>query len=251
MNNVAVVVGLGCLFLGTMFLLFRSQILLLIGRLARVEFPIRENQWTSSKALTLWDTQPWNWYKTWMNALLHPNEDTWNVLLSEKGVSFKKAYLWITITSLLFPIVNSMVAWIKSPQAIATSGIVSLIRNIFLVGILEPLGFIAITGTIHILAKLFLGKGIYRNFFVVFATSYAPISLLYTFAALIRWSFESKFWLYAGLLFDYYFIIFVSTEIIKFTYHMNRFAALLISIVVAALAWFIAYRIYCVTGFGI
>jgi hypothetical protein len=251
LNNVEVVVGIGCLFLGTMFLLFRPQILILIGRLANTEFSIRKNQWTNAEAVTLSDTLPWNWYKAWRNALLHPNEDTWIALSSEKGVSFKKAYLWITITSLLFPLVYSIVTWIKFPQAINASSLVSFIRNILLVGVLEPVGFIAITGTIHLLAKLFLGKGNYRNFFVVFATSYAPISLLYTFAALMRWSFVSKFWLYAGLLLAYYFIIFVCTEIVRFNYHINRFTALLINVVVAGSAFFLAYRIYCATGFGI
>ncbi len=251
MNSELIIVVICGLLLAATLYLFSPQFLILLGRLSKAEFPMRGNRWTNSESVTSRDTHPWNWYKAWMNALLHPNEDTWNALLSEKGVSFKKAYLWITITSLLFPLVYSIVAWLKFPQTITTSSIVGSIRNIFLVGILEPLGFIAITGTIHFLAKLFLGKGIYRNFFVVFATSYAPISLLYTFAALIRWSFESRLWLYAGLLFDYYFIIFVSTEIIKFTYHINRLVALLISIFMAALAWFLTYQIYCVTGFGI
>jgi hypothetical protein len=232
-------------------LLFRPQILILLGRLARTEFPIRVNRSTNSESVTLKDTQPWNWYQIWWNALWHPNEDTWNRLLSEECVSFQKAYLWLTITSLLFPLVYSIVTWLKFPQAVTANSVVTLARNIALVGVLEPLLFVAITGIIHFLVKLFLGQGSYRNFFVVFATSYVPISLLYTFAALLRWSFLSKFWLYTGLLFYYYFMLFVLTEIIKVNYRINLLAALLINVAVAAVTSFLAYRIYCATGFGI
>ena len=222
-----------------------------MGRLAKIESPIKGIRWGNAASITPRVAKPWNWYNVWMNALLHPNEDTWNALLAEKRISFKKVYLWITITLLLFPLVYTIVTWIKFPQAITTSSILIFSRNILLVGVFEPLGLIAITGTIHLLAQFFLGKGQYRDFFVVFATSYAPISLLYTFAALIRWSFESTFWLYAGLVLHYYFYIFVSTEIITFNYQINRFKAFLINVVVVGLTTFLAYRIYCATGFGI
>jgi len=52
-------------------------------------------------------------------------------------------------------------------------------------------------------------------------------------------------------LFYYYFILFVSTEIIKVNYRINLLAALLINVAVAAATSFVAYRIYCATGFGI
>jgi hypothetical protein len=220
-----------------------------LNRLASVEFHFAENLRTRSKASTD-DVHPWAWHKVWLNSFLHPNDGTWNRLLSEKSISFIRVCFWITLTSLSFPLVYSIVVWVKFPQSITTGNLLGSAKNILLIGIFEPIGFIAITGTIHVLAKLF-GKGDYRNLFVVFATSYVPISLLHTFIALFKWSFASKAWLYASVLLNFYFIIFVSTEIIKFNYHTNRLVALLISIAVTATSYFVVYRIYCLTGLGI
>ena len=243
MSIETIVVGL-CLCVVGLYFLFRPQILILLNRLASFEFHIAGNSWAKSKTDTPKDIKPWSWHKAWANSLLHPNEDTWIRLLSEKNISFIKAYSWITLSSLLFPLAYSVVAW-KT-----TGDLLKSVKNILLIGILEPIGFITITGTIHVLAKLF-GKGNFQNFFVVFATSYVPISLLYTFAALFRWSFASKAWLYAGVILNFYFTIFVSTEIIKFNYRTNRLTAFLINVAVTSLSSFVAYRIYCVTGFGI
>ena len=235
MNSETLIVGIGCLFLATTFFLFRSQILIWLGRLAKTEFHVGENQWVHTETVTPRDTKPWNWYEAWMNALLHPNADTWNILLFQKRISFIKTYVWVTITSLLFPLVSSVVTWIKFPLATTTSSIVGFIKNILLIGVLEPVWFIIITGTIHLLVKLISSKGNFRNFFVIFATSFAPISCLYTLMALIRWSFAFKIGLYAGLLLDFYFITFVFTEIIVFNYQVNRLAALLVNVVIVVL----------------
>lgn len=246
------IVGLICLLLGTLFLLFRSRIFILMGRLANLELPASVSRWTGSEALLHGNAEPWNWYRVWMNALLHPSPETWQVLSSEKGVSFKKAYLWLTVTSLLFPLVSSIVMWIKFPQAFNPDTIAKHARNIVLAGLYEPISFMAVDATIHLLAQKWLGgRGDYRSFFVVFAASYAPISVLYTFAALLRWSFESRLWMYIGLLFNYYFLLFVFTEIISFTYQIDRKKAFFLNVLVTGVAYAFEYWIYRTTGFGI
>jgi hypothetical protein len=247
LNSEIIVAGIG-LCLVAVYFLFRTQILIMLNRLASFEFRAVGNRQVNSET-NVQDTKPWPWYKAWLNSFLHPNEDTWNRLLSEQNISFVKAYSWVVFSSLLFPLVYSVVAWVKFSSSMSIY-IPDHVRNIVLIGIFEPIGFIAITGAIHLLAKLF-GKGNYQSFFVVFATSLVPISILYTLAALFRWVFTSKTWLYAGVLLNFYFMIFVSTGIISFNYRVNRLVALLISIVVTALSSFVAYRIYCLTGFGI
>lgn len=197
------------------------------------------------------NTNSWTWYKAWKNTLLYPNDDTWNTLLSEGNISFRKAYIWITVTSIIFPLASSIATWIKSPLSITSSNILISIKNILLIGALEPVGYIALTGTIHILSKLFFNKGNYQNFFVLFATSRVPISLLYTFTALVRWFFAFKIGAYAGVLLNFYFITVVSTKIIKFNYHANWIGAFLVNIMVTTLGYLLAFGIYFATGFGI
>ena len=197
------------------------------------------------------NTNSWAWYKAWIDALLYPNEDTWSILLSEGNISLRRAYIWITITSILFPLASSITTWTKFPLSITSGNIWIYIKNILLIGVLEPAGYIAITGAIHILAKLFFDKGNYQDFFVLFATSHAPISLLYTFTALVRWFFAFKIGIYAGALLNIYFIAVVSTKIIKYNYHANWIGAFLINVVVITLGYLLAFGIYFATGFGI
>jgi hypothetical protein len=247
-----ILVVVGFLSFVAIVFLFRPQVYVLLNRLAKMEFHVSGNILTKTDTITPKDAKPWSWHKAWINTLLHPNDETWSRLLSENNISFKIAYAWITITSLLFPLVYSIVAWIKYPPPLATAdNILNPIKTALLIGVLEPIGILGSTGAIHILAKLFLGKGSYKNFFVVFATAYMPITLLYTILALVRWAFASKLWLYAGLLLNFYFVSFVCTEIITFNYRANLPKAFLINVVVTALASFLAYWIYCATGFGI
>ena len=197
------------------------------------------------------NTQLWPWYRVWINSLIHPNEDTWNVVLSEGNVSFKRAYVWLIFTSLLFPLAYSIVAWLKSPLPINSSNGLTFIRNIIFIGVFEPILFVVLTGIVHIVARLFSKTGNYSNFFVVFAASYAPISLLYALAALVRLFVAYKIGLYAGLLLMAYFIAFILSLIVNFNYQVNLFIAFVISIGVAVLAYYSGIVIFAMTGIGI
>ena len=52
--------------------------------------------------------RPWTWYKAWTTALLHPNEDTAKALVSEGNITFKHAYIWIVVASILMGLINSI-----------------------------------------------------------------------------------------------------------------------------------------------
>ena len=197
------------------------------------------------------NTRSWPWYKAWIAALIHPNDDTWNLVMSEGNVSFRRAYIWLIFTSLLFPLAYSIVVWLKSSLPINSSNGLTFIRNIVLIGIFEPILFVVLTGIAHFVARLFSKTGNYSNFFVVFAASYAPISLLYAVTALVRLFVAFKIGSYAGILLVVYFVAFILTLIINFNYHVNLFIALVISIGVAVLAYYSGIAIFAMTGVGI
>jgi hypothetical protein len=44
----------------------------------------------------------WSWFTVWNISLLHPNSKTANAILSEANISFKQAYIWIIVTSIIF-----------------------------------------------------------------------------------------------------------------------------------------------------
>ena len=193
----------------------------------------------------------WTWYRAWINTLLHPNEDTWSALVFEGKVSLGRAYVWLTVVSLLFPLAYSIIVWIDSPLSINSSNVGVFIRNIVLIGILEPIGFVGLTGVVHFLAKLFSKPGNYSNFFVISATSFAPLSLLRTLAAVVRWTLAFKPGLYAGTILVIYFVAFLMPMIVKFNYQLNLLLAFLISVSLAHLVYYVSIAIYATTGFGI
>jgi hypothetical protein len=197
------------------------------------------------------NTTSWTWYKAWTNTLVHPNEDTWNALVSEGNVSFGRAYIWLTIVSLLFPLAYSTVVWIGSPLSINSSNVWIFIRNTILIGILEPIGFVVLTRVVHFLAKLFSKSGNYSNFFVISATSFAPLSLLRTLTTVVRWTLAFKPGLYAGTILAIYFVAFLMPMIVKFNYQLNLLLAFLMSVGLAFLVYYLSIAIYTTTGFGI
>jgi len=144
-----------------------------------------------------------------------------------------------------------MAIWTKSPQLITPANVLESAKNILLIGVFEPVLFISLTGTIHILVKLLRSRGNYQNFLMVFAASYAPILVLRSLFALVAWSFTSKAWFYAGVILESYFIFFVLTKIIIFNYRIKWLIALLVNIAVDVIGSYVVCRIYCATGFGL
>ena len=196
-------------------------------------------------------TNSWTWYRAWTNTLFHPNEDTWNTLLSEGNVSLGRAYVWITFTSLLFPLAYTVVAWIKFPHSINSSNILIFVTNIILIGVFEPIGFVVLTGVVHFLVKLFSKTGDYSSLFITSATSYVPISILRSLAATIRWLLAFKIGLYTGTILGVYFLAFVLPMIVKFNYQISLFKAFFVSVGVAILAYYAVIVLYATIGLGI
>jgi hypothetical protein len=71
LNSEAIIVGLGLLFLVVAFFLFKSQIFILLNRLAKIEFRNAGNAPIATETIVRRDPKPWTWFQAWTNSLIH------------------------------------------------------------------------------------------------------------------------------------------------------------------------------------
>jgi hypothetical protein len=178
------------------------------------------------------NSKSWTWYKALTISLLHPNDSTGKALITDGNISFKQAYIWIVVASIIFQLLDSALLWIKIPSLNYINSIIYLVKTCFLAGVFSPLTFIVLTGFMHILAKLFGSRGTFQNFFIIYIAFSAPILFIFSITILLWQVFAIKLFLVFGVLSSFYYLIIVTTKTVKANYHFHWFGALLISVFV-------------------
>jgi hypothetical protein len=172
----------------------------------------------------------WPWYKAMGNSFFHPNDDTGKALLLEGNISFRQALIWVVTASIILGFFNSTILWIKFPFQLNFKSIFLALMNCFLSGVLSSVSLIVLTGFIHIVAKLFGGKGNFQKFFIVYIAFNVPVLFLFFITALIGQIFRSQFFLFLLLPLCFYFFLVITTKAIKANYHFHWLGAFLINL---------------------
>jgi hypothetical protein len=206
--------GLFCLLLTVKFILLKPQFFIFINRLVRRE------------------TKPWIWYQKLKDFLLPPFNDFFNAILPNANLSFRQAYSWTVVASIVFWLLYSIIIWLKISFPLNFTNILRLLRESLFAGVFLPIGVILLTGLVHSLAKLFRGKGDFQKFFITYV-AYNARPLILFIATLFIWTiFEIESVLFFYVIF-FFFLLFVPiTAAIKTNYRFNLLASLFIGLFV-------------------
>ena len=221
----------------TAFFVFKTQLFILLNRLASIEFRSSKNSQAKPESVEPNDTN-WTWYKVWSKSLLHPNADTSKALLSEGNISFFQAYIWIVAASVVFQFLYSIILWIKFPYPINSTSILEFLKSCLLAGLFSPISIIVITGFIHMLTRIFGNKEPFQNFFIIYVAFNAPVMILYITLALIWQVFRIKVALYLGMISAFYLLFSVTAKAIKSYYRFSRLKAFSINLFVQIIFFF-------------
>jgi len=126
--------GLFCLLLVVKFFLLKPQFFIFLNRLTRREI------------------KPWIWYQKLKDFLLPPFNNFFKVILPNVNFSFRQAYSWTVIASIVFWLLYSIIIWLKISFPINITNIFKLLKECLFAGLLLPIGVILLTGLVHSLA---------------------------------------------------------------------------------------------------
>jgi len=223
------VAGIFCLFLAIVFFVSRPQFLVFLKRLAKLEFRTTENQKTKTAVIAPSDTKPWTWYKAWATTLFHPSANTGKALLSEGMISFRQVIIWLIVASALSQLTTSAIVLVKNPAIITLKSIFDVAAGSFLAGVISPISAIILTGGIHLFAKLFGGKGTWRNFFIIWVAFNAPVLILFYLFAFVYQVSAIKDALILGPIISFYWLFVVNPMAIKSNYSFRWLGSCLIN----------------------
>ncbi len=212
MNRETIIVGVGCLFVGIVFILFRPQIFIFLNGLVRR------------------DTKPSAWYQKLEYSVLLPLSNFLKAILPNTNFSFRQAYSWTVIASIAFWFVYSIILWLKISFPINPTNIFKLLKECLFTGLLLPIGLVLLTGLIHSLAKLFGSKGSFQKFFITYiAFNIRPV-ILYITVLFIWIIFKMEIALFFTVLVSVFLLFVPITFAIKTNYHFNWFASFFIGL---------------------
>jgi len=194
------------------------------------------------------DILPWTWHEAWGITLPIPRTRDGEKLLAEGNITLKQAVTWLIFTSAIYTLLTTSSSLFKNPASISLQSILILIGSSLLAGLLSPIGFTLITGTIHGISKLFGSKGIWRNFFIVYIAFNAPLMILSGIIVLIYQVFSLNFVLLLGSLLPFYWLLVISPITIKVNYKFRWLGAFLINFFVMIVFFFSIVGLYIVSN---
>lgn len=243
--------GLSLLFaLVTIIFVFNSQIHILINRLLNrltiVEFQKSEYKVIDTSKNLPNDSKSWTWHEAWGITLPIPRTRDGEKLLAEGNITLKQAFIWLIFASTIYALLTTSPLLINNPANISSQRVLVLIGNSLLSGLLSPIGFTLITGTIHGISKLFGSKGFWRNFFIVYVAFNAPIMILSGITVLIYHVFSLNIALFLGVLLSFYWLLVIGPITIKVNYKFRWLGAFLINLFVIAVFFLSIAGLYIV-----
>ena len=130
--------------------------------------------------------EPVPFYRTWVNALTKPNEQTYAEMAASPEASASKAYLWVFLTGMLVYVVAMVVQLIvggaMGGQNIGIfemgSSAIALICAAPVGAGFSVLGFMISTALIQWVARMFGGTGDFNRLAYVFGAIAAPLAIL-------------------------------------------------------------------------
>lgn len=243
--------GLSLLFaLAIIIFVFNSQIHILINRLLNrltiIEFQKAGYKIIDADKNLPNDSKSWTWHEAWGITLPIPRTRDGEKLLAEGNITLKQAFIWLIFASTIYALLTTSPSLIKNPANISSQGILILIGNSLLTGLLSPIGFTLITGVIHGISKLFGSKGIWHNFFIVYVAFNAPIMILSGVTVLIYQVFSLNLALLLEVALSFYWLLVIAPITIKVNYKFRWLGAFLVNFFVMTIFFFSIVGLYIV-----
>jgi hypothetical protein len=155
-------------------------------------------------------------------------------------ISFRQAIIWFIVVSVFSYLITSAIVVVKNPAIITLTGILGIGLNSLLAGVISPISAIIFTGSIHLCAKLFGGRGTWRNFFIVWVSFNAPFLILFYLFAFFYRTFAIQGALIFAPLLSFYCLLVVNPIAIKSNYSFRWLGSCLINFF-GTMAYFIVF----------
>lgn len=176
--------------------------------------------------------QSWPWYKVWIKTIFSPKAATGKAIISEGNVTFKQAVVWVILSFVVIQLFTSILAFIKTPTAITLNGTLLVLLNCVGGGLLSLIAEITLTGCIHLVAKLFRGKGNWHNFFIIWAAFNVPFWILFDLFVFFYKFYPIQDFLIIGPIVSFYWLFVVGPVAIKSNYNFRWLSAFLIYFII-------------------
>jgi hypothetical protein len=142
------------------------------------------------------------WYEVWLSVLINPSENSFLFILADPKLSLDRGIIWVFCATLIQYLVAFglfMVVWLPLLQKVTASAgltmdLAASIRNasllLFVIGVpvltsVYTLMFALQMGILHLIAKLFGGRGTYEHLVFASAAYQAPLLLISIVAVFI------------------------------------------------------------------
>ncbi|MCC7119861.1 MAG: hypothetical protein IT310_15150 [Anaerolineales bacterium] len=197
------------------------------------------------------DTTPWTWRRAWGITLPIPRTREGEKLLTEGNITLKQAIAWLISASVIYAFLTTSPVSIKNFANLSLQSVLAFISNNLLGSLLSPIGFALITGAIHIIARLFRGKGGWQDFFIVYAAFNAPIIIFLGLATFVYQVFSLEFALLLRGWLPFYLLLVINPITIKVSYKFRWLGAFLINLFVWTIFSFLFVGLYIAFNPGI
>jgi hypothetical protein len=183
--------------------------------------------------------QAWPWYKAMGISFLSPTSKTAEALLDEGKVSFKQAIIWAVASSIIIAFIDSVCVWITMPYQVNFEDIGWSLISFIQIGVFQPMSFLALTGFIHVIARLFRSKGKFCDYFIVFIAFNMPVYVLWITLVLFSQILNSNGLRFLAVIITFYILFIVNANAVKASYRIHWLWAFLINLVVVTVFGFV------------
>ena len=185
-----------------------------------------------------------NSYKTWMVSWLRPTPESVKVLLTEGKITFSQAIFWLAVASIFYATLTKVTSFYIRQTPITSQNAGGLVGNIFVVSVIQLIGYFLLCGSIHLVAKLFKKNGDFQNYFIAYSFFTSPSIAIYGLISLSWYIFHSYIGVVVTILFQLYYLFWLNTIAIETVYKFHRVSAFFINVVMTAILAFILYTLY-------
>lgn len=116
----------------------------------------------------MWGKKPnaevkrWRWYKTWAMMFLRPSIETGQKIISDGNISVQQAVVWQVISAFINSFLLAVTLSYFNVQGYS-------LWSVLISVVIDLVGFLVLTGFVHLLARLLRRKGSFTNLYILFA----------------------------------------------------------------------------------
>jgi hypothetical protein len=124
---------------------------------------------------------PEPFYRTWMNVLTRPTEQTFAEMAVSPDAAPGKAYLWVFLAGMISAFISAVVQGVflaDQETTLAANFLIAMFCCIPVLGGLSVLGLMINAGLVQLAAGMFKGVGTYDQLAYVFGAISVPVTLI-------------------------------------------------------------------------